>query len=71
MKVFTLLTVAVLLMVSADVAFAGFGCPLNQYQCNSHCKSIRCRAGYCDAATLWMRCTCTGCSGKKRSFTLG
>nr|ACQ76265.1 defensin [Crassostrea gigas] len=65
MKVFVLLTLAVLLMVSADMAFAGFGCPGNQLKCNNHCRSISCRAGYCDAATLWLRCTCTDCNGKK------
>nr|ACQ76264.1 defensin [Crassostrea gigas] len=65
MKVFVLLTLAVLLMVSADMAFAGFGCPGNQLKCNNHCKSISCRAGYCDAATLWLRCTCTDCNGKE------
>nr|2B68_A Chain A, defensin [Crassostrea gigas] len=43
----------------------GFGCPGNQLKCNNHCKSISCRAGYCDAATLWLRCTCTDCNGKK------
>lgn len=64
MKVFVLLTLAVLLMVSADMALAGFGCPYYQYECNGHCQSIGCRAGYCDAFTFWLRCTCTGCSGK-------
>uniref|UniRef100_A0A8W8M7R5 Invertebrate defensins family profile domain-containing protein n=1 Tax=Magallana gigas TaxID=29159 RepID=A0A8W8M7R5_MAGGI len=62
MKVFILLTLAVLLMVSTDVAIAGFGCPLNKYQCNEHCQSISCRAGYCE---YLFRCTCTGCKGKK------
>nr|ACQ76280.1 defensin [Crassostrea gigas] len=65
MKVSGLFTLVVLLMVSADMAFAGFGCPRDQYKCNSHCQSIGCRAGYCDAVTLWLRCTCTDCNGKK------
>nr|ACQ76276.1 defensin [Crassostrea gigas] len=65
MKVLGLFTLVVLLMVSADMAFAGFGCPRDQYKCNSHCQSIGCRAGYCGAVTLWLRCTCTDCNGKK------
>ncbi|XP_078341803.1 defensin-1-like [Crassostrea virginica] len=63
MKVFILLTVAVLLMVSADVVSAGFGCPFNQYQCHSHCTSTGCAAGYC-GGILKLRCTCARC-GKK------
>ena len=36
----------------------GFGCPFNQYQCNSHCQSIGMRAGYC-AGPVKLTCTCT------------
>ncbi|XP_064462016.1 defensin BmKDfsin3-like [Ornithodoros turicata] len=36
----------------------GFGCPFNQYECHSHCASIRgYKGGYCDEF-LKMRCKC-------------
>ncbi|XP_078341614.1 defensin-1 isoform X2 [Crassostrea virginica] len=57
MKVFVLLTIAVMLMASADVALAGFGCPWNRYQCHSHCRSIGRLGGYC-AGRLGWTCTC-------------
>lgn len=55
-----------LLLAAFDIAEGGFGCPRNQYKCNRHCQSIGCWGGYCDAATLWLRCTCARCRGKKR-----
>lgn len=39
------------------IAPLGFGCPLNQYQCHSHCLSIKKRGGYC-AGALKTTCTC-------------
>ena len=40
-----------------DSAVAGFGCPFDQYQCHSHCRSIGRRGGYC-GGTLKLTCTC-------------
>ncbi|WP_434384652.1 hypothetical protein [Melittangium boletus] len=33
----------------------GFGCPFNEYQCHSHCRSIKKKGGYCGN---WARQTC-------------
>ncbi|XP_078341287.1 defensin Cg-Defm-like [Crassostrea virginica] len=62
MKVFVLLTVAFLLMVSADVT-TGFGCPFESDRCNSHCKTTGCKTGYCEGF-LKLKCTCFGCRKK-------
>ncbi|XP_078309851.1 defensin-1-like [Crassostrea virginica] len=62
MKVFVLLTIAVMLIASADVAVAGFGCPFNSYQCHSHCQSIGRLGGYCGG---WWKSKCTCYRSKK------
>ncbi|KAG8230569.1 hypothetical protein J437_LFUL010775 [Ladona fulva] len=28
-------------------AYAGFGCPFDQYRCHQHCQTIGRRGGYC------------------------
>ncbi|XP_078341417.1 hemocyte defensin Cg-Defh1-like [Crassostrea virginica] len=63
MEKFALFTVGLVLLVSGDVVLAGFGCPLNQYQCNEHCQQTGCAAGYC-GGFLKLRCTCARCNGK-------
>ncbi|OAL74797.1 hypothetical protein A7D00_0391 [Trichophyton violaceum] len=35
----------------------GFGCPLNERECNSHCQSIGRKFGYC-GGTLRLTCIC-------------
>ena len=56
------LSFCILWTVSADVALAGFGCPLNRYQCHSHCQSIGRKGGYCGG---WWSFTCTCYRTKK------
>ncbi|XP_052679633.1 defensin Cg-Defm-like [Crassostrea angulata] len=58
MKVFVLLTLAVLLI---DLVFAGFGCPDDEKVCNKHCMGLNCKAGYCDEAKNWLWCACSEC----------
>ena len=41
-------------------------CPWYPEKCDSHCKSIGCKEGYCDANTWWFLCKCRFCS--KREF---
>lgn len=50
----------------ATFAPASWGCngPFDHHAetCDQHCRNdLRCRGGYCDAATGWYRCTCFGC----------
>ncbi|EZF32930.1 defensin-1 [Trichophyton mentagrophytes] len=35
----------------------GFGCPLNERECHSHCQSIGRKFGYC-GGTLRLTCIC-------------
>lgn len=48
--------------VSADLVFAGFGCPDDENLCNKHCMGLGCKAGYCDEAWSWLRCICSECN---------
>ncbi|KAK3609047.1 hypothetical protein CHS0354_018597 [Potamilus streckersoni] len=59
-----LLLIVVLLVATLNVPAVdgGFGCPLNEYECDRHCREdLKCRGGYCDVLKLRLVCTCFGC----------
>uniref|UniRef100_A0A8W8M091 Uncharacterized protein n=1 Tax=Magallana gigas TaxID=29159 RepID=A0A8W8M091_MAGGI len=62
MKVFLILTFAILLLDSADVFTNGLFC-LDNY-CGDHCKSVGCERSSCSSFSHWTKCECSDCIGK-------
>src|SRR5690349_17650849 len=43
---------------SEEPDISGFGCPLDEYECDRHCRNdLRMRGGYCGGFLRWV-CTC-------------